>query len=182
MTAQTTVIPSFRVANQEDVTALVDLVQLAYRGGKSTVGWKNENDLVSGPRITASQMKELVDESAKTILIAELPSNEPQMVGCILVEDHPDDAHIGMFAVNPDLQNIGLGKALVQAAEDYAVKTLGKTRATMCVISTRAELLGWYGRMGYERTGQTEPFFGPESGQKPLQENLYFVEIAKKLA
>ena len=181
MTAQTKVIPSFRVANQDDVTALVDLVQLAYRGGKATVGWKNENHLVSGPRITEAQMKELVDASAKTILIAELPSNKPQMSGCILVEEHPDDAHIGMFAVNPDLQNIGLGKALVQAAEQYAVRTLGKTRAKMCVLSTRDELLAWYGRMGYEKTGATEPFFGPESGQTPLQEDLYFVEISKKL-
>jgi len=181
MTAQTKVIPSFRVANQGDVTGLVDLVQLAYRGGKSTVGWKNESHLVSGPRITEAQMKELVNASTQTILVAELPSNQPQMVGCILVAEHSDDAHLGMFAVHPALQNIGLGKALVQAAEDYAVGTLGKTHIKMLVLSTREEILAWYGRMGYEKTGETEPFFGPESGQTPLQENLHFVEIAKKL-
>ena len=62
-----------------------------------------------------------------------------------------------MLAVNPTGQAQGVGKFLLQAAEDYG-RQHGCTISKMTVISVRSELIAYYERRGYHRTGATEPF------------------------
>jgi GNAT superfamily N-acetyltransferase len=54
-----------------------------------------------------------------------------------------------MFSVDPDLQNSGIGRQLLTAAEVYAKSTFGSHETHMGVIHTRKELLAWYNRRGY---------------------------------
>jgi hypothetical protein len=52
----------------------------------------------------------------------------------------------------------------------------------MTVIAQRAELIAWYERRGYVRTGETRPFpYGDERFGRPLRDDLHFVVLEKQL-
>lgn len=164
----------------DDVDVLEKVVNLAYRGGKSTVAWKNEDHLVEGPRIIKKDLQDALQSSDSSILVSRNSDNE--IVGTVQIERHGEDAHIGMLSVHPEFQNYGLGKKLLLLAEDYAKKEFNCKQSKMFVFAGREELLSWYKKMGYEATGETMPFFGPESGLKPKVENAHFVVVAKELS
>ena len=62
-----------------------------------------------------------------------------------------------MLSVWPWLQNKGIGRQLMGAAEEVA-RQKGIGTIVMHVISVRSELISWYERLGYKRTGKTFPF------------------------
>ena len=62
-----------------------------------------------------------------------------------------------MLTVAPELQGGGVGKQLLQAAIDFARGNSSKS-IYMTVISLRHELIAWYERHGYHKTGEKKPF------------------------
>lgn len=174
--------PQFRPMQRADIPRVEQIVQLAYRGGKATVDWKNENHLVVGPRTTEDELGRLIGADNATVLVAECTAeSEKRICGCVLIERERDCVVIGMLAVDPEFQNFGLGKQLVQAAENFAVKTYKVSKAEMHVAHVRDELLGWYNRLGYEPTGKFKPFPISEGGSKPIVKDLRFQVIEKQL-
>jgi ribosomal protein S18 acetylase RimI-like enzyme len=88
-----------------------------------------------------------------------------------------------MFAVQPTRQNGGLGRALLAEAERVMRAELGCAEARMTVIVQRAELIAWYERRGWARTGEREPFpYGRLRSGMPRRDDLEFVVLAKDLA
>lgn len=174
---------SFNVftATFAEIDELESLVNLAYRGGKSSVAWKNEDHLVEGPRIIPEDLKKYIG-AADVSKILYLRDENKQLVGTVHVEKHGDEAHIGMLAVHPEFQNFGLGKKLLLLGEECAQKDFNCSVGKMFVFGGREELLNWYKKMGYEPTGETMPFFGPETGLKPKVENAHFVVVQKRFA
>jgi GNAT superfamily N-acetyltransferase len=75
-------------------------------------------------------------------------------------------AYLGMLAVDPARQAGGLGRALMAAAEEEA-RGFGARAMEMTVIAPRGELIAYYERRGYARTGEIRPF--PVSGFEHLQ-------------
>ena len=67
-------------------------------------------------------------------------------------------AYIGMFVVRPDIQGAGIGKRLLNEAETLAVKEWGANSFIMIVITSRHELIAFYERRGYRRTGEFSEF------------------------
>jgi hypothetical protein len=52
----------------------------------------------------------------------------------------------------------------------------------MTVISARADLIAWYERRGYRRTGQMSPFpYGDERFGIPQRDDLEFELLVKRL-
>lgn len=89
------------------------------------------------------------------------------LVGCVLLADQGGGlGYLGMLCVRPTLQAGGLGKQLIAAAEADARARFGADRMEMCVISRRAELIAYYERRGYARTGEVRPF--PVAMDPPL--------------
>lgn len=166
-------------ASLDDIAELERLVNLAYRGGKSTVAWKNEDHLVEGPRIIPEDLEKYLKDKDSAILLVR--AADDSIVGTVHVEKHDEEAHIGMLSVHPEFQNFGLGKKLLLLGEEYAKAKFNCSLAKMFVFAGREELLAWYRKMGYELTGDTMPFFGPESGLKPKVEGAHFVVVAKSL-
>lgn len=167
---------SFRIARATDADEITELVQLAYRGGKATVDWKNESHLVEGPRINSDEVISIIQKEVSEILLVE---SDGKIIGCVKVEKLGDDASIGLLAVNPDYQNIGLGRRLVQKAESFAIEEFYCKTASMTVLSGRDELLNWYLSLGYRLTGVSMAF---ECGlQRVKIENPHFREIRKPL-
>jgi GNAT superfamily N-acetyltransferase len=167
-----------RQAQLSDIPQLQNLVEDAYRGGRATVSWKNEHDLVVGPRTSVEELTRIISSPESVILIK---TEEGKLAACICVEKHGADVHLGLISVSPDYQNRGLARALITAGEAYGKAVFGCAGAVMWVLSGRDELLKFYNRCGYEQTGETEPFPPPEAGVTAIDTKAHFRVIRKSL-
>ena len=92
-------------------------------------------------------------------------------------------AQLGLLSVDPEIQARGWGRRLVAAAEAEAVRTFAAARMEMNVIRQRPELIAWYERRGYRRTGAEQPFpAGDTRFGRPRAEGLAFVVLEKALS
>lgn len=160
------------VATLADVDELVSLAQSAYRGQGSKQGWTTEADLLDGQRTDPDSVRALItgqklppssdpfdsvltsfslsladpnsvvlalrDETGKLIASCNIALSNPH--GHAL--EGPRSAYFGLFSVSPALQNAGIGKKMMTAAEEYARTTFKATtmQMTVCVPSSP---LGW---------------------------------------
>lgn len=172
-----------RHARPADIAAIVGLVESAYRGESSRAGWTTEADLLDGQRTDHDDVRACLERERSVILLAEL---EQRLVGCAHVAlDLGDDAAawFGMFAVAPALQGGGIGKQLLVAAETHAETQWRCATMRMTVIDVRDELIAFYERRGYARTGATKPFpYGQPRFGVPRREDLRFTVLEKRLA
>jgi GNAT superfamily N-acetyltransferase len=169
-----------RYAIAADVPALLALVHQAYRGESSRAGWTTEADLLDGQRTDASELRSILGDPDACVLLATLVG---EIVGSIVIRREGAIAHIGMFAVRPDLQAFGIGKRLLDEAEKRARLGFAVNRARMTVIEQRIELIAYYGRRGYVWTGQTAPFpYGNPRFGLPTRADLRFIVLEKNLA
>ncbi|MFG2931441.1 GNAT family N-acetyltransferase [Streptomyces achromogenes] len=170
---------TFRDATDTDVDALVALVESAYRGDSSRAGWTTEADILDGQRTDPEGVLEVIKSPDSRLLTAEL---DGRLVACCQLEHRGDHAYFGMFAVSPALQGGGVGKAVLAEAERRCRQSWGVGEMHMTVISVRADLIAWYERRGYRRTGRTSPFpYGDERFGIPLRADLEFELLVKKL-
>lgn len=145
----------FRPAAISDATELAALVNSCYRGDSSRLGWTTEADLLDGTRTDAGEIEALISRQGSTIITC---SDGNEIIGSVNVEKRGTECYLGMLVVKPTLQRGGLGRQLIQAAEDYARNIWKSEKMTMTVISSRSELIAYYERRGYHRTGETTPF------------------------
>jgi ribosomal protein S18 acetylase RimI-like enzyme len=170
--------PAFSIATENDITALDQLVNGAYRGEGSKKGWTTEADLLGGIRTDADGLRKMMADHDAVILKYTGEGNELQ--GCVYLKQKGSKLYLGMLTVNPELQAKGIGKKLLYAAEEYGQqKSCG--HITMTVISVREELIAWYERHGYEKTGEREPFPTDPSFGLPKQP-LEFIVMEKAIA
>lgn len=169
---------AFRTAEPDDVAVIVRLVTDAYRGEASTAGWTTEDDLLKGQRTDPAMTAGAVLDPDGEVVLAEA---DGRLVGCIHVQRSGADAHFGMFAVDPTLQAAGTGSALLGRAEEQA-RAWGCASMDLEVVAQRAELIAWYERRGYARTGETKPFpYGDERFGIPQRDDLHFVVLRRDL-
>lgn len=203
---------SFRLATSDDIPAIRGLVESAYRGEASEQGWTSESHLLGGQRIDDEMLVDLLATPGACVVLAhrdgelvaccELrapgrpvtsdPSpceparpvdDDPAIAGTGGAEGRDGAAYFGMFAVDPTIQGGGIGRILLAEAERIAATDLGAARLEMTVIEQRRELVAWYERRGYERTGETKPFpYGDERFGTPKVDDLVMVVLAKSLS
>lgn len=170
---------TFRDATDADVDALVALIESAYRGDSSRAGWTTEADLLEGQRTDPQGVLEVIKAPDSRLLTVE---RDGRVVACCQLEHRGDHAYFGMFAVSPTLQGAGLGKRVMAEAERLARETWGVTEMQMTVIVQREDLIAWYERRGYRRTGRTQPFpYGDERFGVPQRADLRFELLVKPL-
>lgn len=169
---------TFRAATPADVSSIVRIVNGAYRGEGGTHGWTSEHELVSGARTDPARLHETMARPGSVVLVAERAGT---VVGCVHLQVLPDrGCDLGMLSVHVGEQATGVGRALLAHAETYARDVLGARTMVMHIISVRRELLAWYERRGYRRTGVLEPF-EPTGGQAFLRGPLVFERLEKTL-
>ena len=134
---------------------LVELINGTYRGESSRLGWTTEADLLDGLRTDLADITRLLTASDSMILIAE---QDQQLIGSVHLQRNGDYAQLGMLSVKPILQNQGIGKQLISAAEAIAQQQWRLKVMRMAVIPCRDQLIAYYQRRGYVRTGETIPF------------------------
>ncbi|WP_454262204.1 GNAT family N-acetyltransferase [Pseudoxanthomonas mexicana] len=170
---------SFRPANHADIPALVALVTSAYRGDVSRQGWTTEADLLDGQRIDPDVLARDIGRARSRILVAERGG---EMLACAHVAEEDGAGYFGMFSVRPDLQGGGVGKAMLAEAERIAREEWQLPTMRMTVIDIRDELIAFYGRRGYARTGIKKPFpYGDERYGIPKRKDLRFEILEKPL-
>jgi len=145
-------------ATLNDISTLTSLLNRSYRGDSSRVGWTTEADLLSGKRIDEAGLLLILNDPNSLILIAQ---SDDIITATIHVHREGDTVHFGLFAVEPTLQSKGVGKALLAYAESEAIRKWGVSTAIMEVITHRSELIEYYERRGYVRSGEMIAF--PES-------------------
>lgn len=75
-----------------------------------------------------------------------------------------------------------MGRRVIAEAERLAAEKWGVRAMRMTVISAREELIAWYERRGYRRTGETTPFpYGDERFGLPLRDDLAFELLVKPI-
>jgi GNAT superfamily N-acetyltransferase len=170
-----------RAATASDVVELNMLIARAYRGDVSRMGWTHEADLLDGQRTDVEALSAMISDPAKVILLA---FDADTLVGCVLVERQDEEsAYLGLLSVEPTRQAAGIGRQLIDAAEKEAVARFGARRMDMTVIRQRVELIQWYERRGYARTGETAPFpLDDERFGIPKRRDLEFVVLTKPLS
>ncbi|MGV9240944.1 GNAT family N-acetyltransferase [Streptomyces nigra] len=169
----------FRDATDADVDSIVALVESAYRGDSSRAGWTTEADILEGQRTDPEGVLQVVKSPDSRLLTVE---RDGRIVACYQLEHRGTYAYFGMFAVSPELQGAGLGKVIIAEAERQARATWGVTEMHMTVISVRNDLIAWYERRGYRRTGRMTPFpYGDERFGIPRRDDLQFELLVKEL-
>lgn len=171
---------TFRDATDADVDTLVALIESAYRGDSSRTGWTTEADLLEGQRTDPEGVRAVIESPGSRLLTVE---RDGRVVACCQLEHRGDHAYFGMFAVRPGQQGTGLGKAIIAEAERQARDTWRATEMQMTVITAREDLIAWYERRGYRRTGRMTPFpYGDERFGIPQRADLQFELLVKELA
>jgi len=168
-------------AVEADYPAIIDLVNLAYRGTGPSASWNIEN-FIEGQRLNDSLLREDLAAKPETHLLTYRDDAGGPLLGTVLLDPKKDGIwYLGLLTVRPDLQKRKLGRALLVAAENFA-KERGARRIQMTVVNVRDILIAWYERRGYTLTGETRPFpYGDERFGKPLRDDLYFVVLQKDL-
>ncbi len=170
---------AFRAATGTDIPALVSLVTSAYRGDASKQGWTTEADMLDGQRIDADVLRRDIARTRSRIVIAE---RDGLLLACAHVAEEDGAGYFGMFSVRPDLQGGGVGKALLGEAERVAREEWGLSAMRMTVIDIRDELIAFYERRGYARTGIKKPFpYGDDRYGIPKRDDLRFEVLEKPL-
>jgi ribosomal protein S18 acetylase RimI-like enzyme len=170
--------PSINIATLQDVEPITSLLNSAYRGEDSKKGWTTEADLIAGEVRTNKESLQKVMQQPNSVMLKFTDENNA-IVGCVNLQKHNTKLYLGMLSVLPNLQNAGIGKQLLAAADEYALQQ-NCSSIYMTVITQRTELINWYNRHGYSDTGERKPFIEDEETGRHLQK-LEFMVLEKKI-
>ncbi len=202
---------TFRFATIDDVPAVVALVESAYRGESSRVGWTTEADLLHGQRTDEAMVAEALGRDGVEVLLGERggeliacceltePGGErdPQASGasgraergdaasthgCSAESRSEGAAYLGMFAVRPQLQGGGIGRAVLDEAARIARDDWGAAALELSTLQPREELIAWYERCGFTRTGELRAFpYGEPRFGIPQRPDIQQVVLSRPL-
>ena len=170
---------TFRTATVADLDAIAALVTSAYRGDSSRIGWTTEADLLDGNRIDREVLRADILRPRSLVLLAE---RDGDLIACAHIADDDGAGYFGMFSVQPQAQGGGLGKTVLAEAERIAWQEWQLPVMRMAVIDVRDELIAFYERRGYRRTGIKKPFpYGDARFGAPKRDDLRFEVLEKPL-
>ena len=170
---------SFRCATASDISAVVALVESAYRGDASRAGWTTEADFLDGRRTGPDDIEAILARPQSRLLLAE---RDGGLIACAHVAVEQGAGYFGMFSVDPKQQGGGIGKAVLAEAERIAREEWGMATMRMTVIDIRDDLIPFYQRRGYRRTGIKKPFpYGDDNFGLPKRDDLRFEVLEKPL-
>jgi predicted N-acetyltransferase YhbS len=130
-----------RLASDADRPRLITLINTAF----------SIETFLEGTRTDEARLAAMMRQGE--ILLAE--SSDGQLLGCVYVEARGSRGYLGQLAVDPLHQGEGLGRLIVEAAEDH-LRSQGCEAVDMTVLSLLPELPPIYRRFGYVEAGTEE--------------------------
>jgi GNAT superfamily N-acetyltransferase len=147
-----------RIATPEDADALMRLINAAF---------VVERSFIDVERVRLEEVREFQRTGA--FLVAG------EMEACVYVEVRGDRGYFGLLSVDPARQGRGLGRAMVEAAEQYC-RDRGCRWMDLRVVSVREELPPFYRKLGYAESG-SEPF----ESEHPTKAPVHLIKMSKPL-
>jgi ribosomal protein S18 acetylase RimI-like enzyme len=129
---------SIRQAQGADADALARLINAAFRV---------EQPFIEGDRINPDGVLTYMQKGK--FLLAE---DAAGLAGCVFVELRGNRGYLGLLGVDPARQDAGLGRKLMDAAENY-FREAGCCAIDLRIVSARAPLPAFYRHLGYVETG-----------------------------
>ncbi|KAJ5802298.1 uncharacterized protein N7503_004748 [Penicillium pulvis] len=174
----------FRIATPADAPSIQQLVQSAFRAEDSRKDWTADMALGRSFTISVEDVKTTISKPECAILLAFTKDHDLDvLVASIdMTKRANDHARLSMVAVHQDYQQAGIGRRVLAYAEEYSQQEWGATTSELNALSTRQELIAWYLRRGYQKTGEESPFPTEKFPQLALPEDMCFVEMTKHLA
>lgn len=150
-----------RFADEGDVEALARLINAAFMV---------ERPIFDGDRVNPERVRDFLGKGR--FLVAQ---DAGGMVGCVYVELRGDRGYIGLLSVDPAQQGSGLGRVLMETAENYFAEAKCKA-VDLRVLSARAPLHGFYRHLGYAETHRSDI---PADARPKVR--CHFIHMSKKL-
>jgi GNAT superfamily N-acetyltransferase len=154
--------PRIRRAGAADVEALARLINAAF---------VVEQAFIEGERIDPVGVRAYMEKGK--FFVAE---DAAGLAGCVYVELRSEHGYLGLLGVAPARQGKGLGRKLMEAAENY-FRAAGCRGIDLRIISPRTPLPAFYERMGYAQTG-TAPF----APDVPVKVSCHYILMSKDLS
>ncbi|MEO8574389.1 MAG: GNAT family N-acetyltransferase, partial [Pyrinomonadaceae bacterium] len=125
---------TYRNADESDAEALVILINRAF---------EVEGSFFTSERI---DLAETIEHFKKgTFILAE---GEGTMAGCNYVELRAESGYFGLLSIDPKYQGRGLGRKLIEQAEDFC-RRVGCSTMQIRVLNHRTALPPFYEKLGY---------------------------------
>jgi GNAT superfamily N-acetyltransferase len=159
-----TAFPRIRLADRDDVLAAIPVINAAFAVETFLDGTRTDEQ-----RITAMM-------NTGEFLVAE--DDRGRIIASVYVEHEGERGYFGMLAVDPAVQRAGLGRRMVEAAEEHC-RQLGCKHMDIAVLSLRHELPPFYRKLGYVETGTEQ--FHPSRPLRPGVE-CHCIIMSKPLA
>lgn len=150
-----------RFGTDADAEAISTLVNAAF---------KVERFFIDRDRINPGKVREML-RTGKYLLAEE----NGALIACVYAEIREQRGYFGLLAVDPAQQGEGLGRKVVEQAEDYA-RAAGCQFMDLRIVNLRTELPPFYRSLGYVETG-TEPFAADAKPSRPC----HFIKMSKPL-
>jgi ribosomal protein S18 acetylase RimI-like enzyme len=147
--------PCIRCARPDDYPAIVELLDLCF---------SDEGPDIGGTPDTLESIAEL-QAAGHQLLVAE---KENVVVGFVSV--HPGVRAAFRLAVLPACRKLGYGRALMDAAENYA-RASGWSELLVAALKSKSHLVGYYKGLGYLDEGREEvmgTYYGYRGPETPL--------------
>jgi len=132
---------TIRLASIEDQPSIVSLTNQAFA----------IEPFLDGERTSAPEIQAMFGTGEFLIAIAN-----DVLVASVYTEVRGDRGYFGMLSVRASQQGTGLGRTMIQAAEQHC-RTQGCKSMELTVLSLRTELPPLYRKFGYHETGR-KPF------------------------
>ena len=152
---------ALREAVETDVPAITDLVNRAF---------SVERFFKSGERTNEAQIADMLSQGRFLLLTAS-----GDLIACVFIRLNEERAYAGMLAVDPSQQRSGLGRRMMNEAEDYA-RAHGCEVLDIRIVNVRPELAEIYTKLGFVPTGI-------ESAEviKTATQPVHFITMSKAL-
>lgn len=132
---------TFRNAVEADAEVLMILINRAF---------EVERPFFTTERIDLTETLEHFGKG--TFIVAE---DDESLAGCNYVELRGDSGYFGLLSIDPAHQGRGLGRILVEKAEEFCRKA-GRPVMRIRVLNHRTELPPFYEKLGYHNAGIEE--------------------------
>lgn len=187
---------TFSIASPSDATRIQNLLHAAFRADDSRPNWTADVEMNRRFTVDINDLTTKLNAPETVYLIATDSSDDHQtavskdLTACIgiakisLTKFRPAPvvaARLFHLAVDPGLHRAGLGAQVLAQATTYARDVLGVRVLSLDALSTRTELMEWYLRRGFRKTGEVVPFPVKEIDGLVLPEDLGFVEMEKDI-
>lgn len=151
-----------RLAAENDADSLARLINTAF---------VVELEIFEGERTSPDGVRAYL-QSGKFLLAEDAAG----LAGCVYVELRGVRGYVGLLSVDPSRQGSGLGRRLMDAAEQY-FREAGCVAVDLRVVSARTPLPGFYRHLGY-----VESQIAPITSGAPVKVPCHYIYFSKALA